>query len=60
MAQSSEYKGDPMDRRPGFLDQREAGVVRRNRRPLFTAGYVLGVVMVALMLGGLIVLIFHG
>jgi hypothetical protein len=34
--------------------------VRRNRRPLFMAGYVLGLVLVALVIAGLVAMIFHG
>jgi hypothetical protein len=50
---------DLADRTARVLDRREAGV-RRNRRPLFGAGYVLGVVLVALVIGGLIAFVFHG
>ncbi len=50
---------DLTDRTAGFVDGREAGV-RRNRRLLFMAGYVLGVVLVALVIAGLVALIFRG
>ncbi len=39
--------------------RREVGV-RRNRRPLFGAGYVLGVILLVLVAAFLVVLIFHG
>jgi hypothetical protein len=34
--------------------------VSRNRRPMFVVGYVFGVVLVALVIAGLVALIFHG
>jgi hypothetical protein len=39
--------------------RREVGV-RRNRRSLLGAGYVLGIVLLALVVAGLAVLVFHG
>jgi len=38
---------------------KEVGV-RRNRRPFFGAGYVLGVVVLALVVASLVVLVFQG
>ena len=48
-----------MNQTKGVLERREAGV-QRNRRPLFMAGYVLGLVLIALVIAGLVALIFHG
>ncbi len=48
-----------MGKTTGVLDRREAGV-RRNRQPLFIAGYVLGLVLIALVIAGLVAIIFHG
>ncbi len=50
---------DLTDRTAGVHDRREARV-RRNRRALIGAGYVLGIVLLVLVVAFLVVLIFHG